>query len=219
MTEAIVRPVHFFHFWVGDKYHPAAWQQPFSEHFAALNLARFDGDVRVDLVGDLVNRSIGRRELLAAWPEARIEVEAEEGYEQVTLTALRTWAQAADPATPVFYAHGKGSFQPCDMNTRWRRAMDSLLADYWQDRVEDLRTHDVAALHWLTAEQYPQHIDPRRPMAGGNFWWANAGYLARLPELDGTPENPPVNRYGAEGWVGRGFPKVRDLRPGWPCYT
>lgn len=216
MTE---RPVHWFHLWVGDERHPAAWHAPFNEHFATLSLARFDGDVRVGLVGDVFNRGIARHELTGTWPEARIEAQADEGYEQVTIEAMHAWSKTVAPDTPVFYSHGKGSFQPSMMNTRWRNAMDSLLVDFWQDRVEDLRTYDAVGLHWLTHEEFPEYINPRAPMFGGNYWWANAGYIASLPPVEGTPLRPPVNRYCAEGWVGRNFPKVRDLKPGWPLYA
>lgn len=214
-----MKPVSFYHIWVGDARHGSAWKLPAEEHFAALHAAEFNGDVAVGLVGGDAERNEACDWLFDRWPDWRLATAAEEGYEQVTIEALHTWCKTADPATPVFYAHTKGAFQACEMNHRWRRAMTEMLVGGWRDRVADLETYDVSAMHWLTHEQYPDWIHPLKPMAGGNFWWARAGYVVTLDRVTGTPEFPPVNRWAAEGWLGQKFPKVRDLCPGWPLYT
>jgi hypothetical protein len=46
----------------------------------------------------------------------------------------------------------------------------------------------------------------------GNFWWANAGYIASLPPLEVSLKE--ADRGEAETWLGRGKPKVYDLSPG-----
>jgi hypothetical protein len=212
-------PVHWYHVWAGDDQHASRWESAASEHFEALHVAAFTGDVMIGLVGQLPYRERAVRMISQWYPSARIMVQADEGYEQVTIAEMHKWCKWARPDVAVYYAHTKGALQPCEMNVRWRNAMDSLLVDFWQDRVEDLKTHDAVGLHWLTHEAYPDWINPAAPMFGGNFWWANAGYLAGLPPVEGGLDRPPVNRWGAEGWVGRNFPKVRDLVPGWPDYS
>ena len=47
---------------------------------------------------------------------------------------------------------------------------------------------------------------------------ATAGYLAKLPPVEGGNPNKGYNRYKAEEWIGGGNPKVLDLKPGWPDY-
>jgi hypothetical protein len=156
--------------------------------------------------------------LREACPQSEVIVQADEGFEQVTIDVMHAWSKTADPETPVYYAHDKGAFQDHPVNTRWRQAMDGALLYEWEARAAELDEYEAIGLHWLTHEQYPRCIDPRKPMFGGNFWWARAGYLAKLERVRGTPEFPPVNRWEAEGWMGQGFPKVLCLKDGWPVY-
>ena len=213
------RPAHFYHVWAGDDQHVSRWEPAAEEHFEVLRKACFGGDVYVGLVGELPYRERAARMLAEWWPaHSTIMVQADEGYEQVTINEMHKWCKWAAPDVPVFYAHTKGALHWGAMNTNWRNAMDEKLAGGWLECVKSLHTYDSVGLHWLTSEQYPEYIDPEAPMWGGNFWWANAGYLAQLDHVRGTPEFPPVNRWGAEGWMGRGMPKVLDLKPGWPVY-
>lgn len=207
-----MKPVHFYHVWVGDRYHGSAWQQAADEHFHLLEAAQFDGDVRIGLVGGLSERASAMRWLREAWPASEIIVTADEGYEMITLEELHGFCQTADPDTPVYYAHTKGAMNLSPYTIAWRKSMDIRCTWEWSERVADLQTVDAAGCHWLTHADWPGKIDPRRPMFGGNFWWANAGYLAKLPPLEYK------SRYHAEGWMGQGFPEVRDLVPGWPIY-
>ena len=218
-----MKPVHWYHMWVGDHYHTAAWEIPAEEHFGALINAEFDGEVYVGLVGGLPERAAAMKWLRGWWPESEIVVQSDEGFEQVTIGEMHKWCKWAREDVPVYYAHGKGSLRNLPGNRDWRMAMDKLLIGTvgkpaWKDCVNSLHTYDAVGCHWLTHEQYPEDINPRAPMFGGNFWWANSGYLAKLGEVQGTPERPPVTRWGAEGWVGTGFPSVLDLKPGWPDY-
>jgi hypothetical protein len=50
-------------------------------------------------------------------------------------------------------------------------------------------------------------------MSGGNFWLANAGYVASLPEL---PVLTTETRYDAEAWVGQNKPKAMARTTEWP---
>jgi hypothetical protein len=215
----MARPAHWYHIWAGDDYHTSMWLPSAEEHFGAMVNAKFDGDVYAGIVGGYKQRTEVVKWLRGWWPEAITVVEADEGFEQVTIDVMHNWCKRADASVPVYYAHTKGALQPGEMNTRWRRAMDDLLMGSWQTCVMSLHSYDAVGCHWLTNAEFPKLIDPMAPVFGGNFWWARAGYLAKLDRVKGTPEFPPVNRWGAEGWMGRGFPKVLDMKPGWPDYT
>ncbi len=183
------------------------------EHFTALREARFDGEVHVGLVGGLRERQDVRRWLSLRYPEYELEAEADEGFEMVTLNVMHQWAKAADPRTAVLYCHSKGAFQATRGNCLWRRAMTARLVSEWQERVNDLHSHDAVGMHWLTNAENPDKIF-QPGIFGGNFWWATAGYIASLPPLD--PQG--TSRYAAEGWVGLNDPDVKALSSCWPDY-
>ena len=205
-------PVSYYHIWAGDRYHGSAWQTPAVEHFAALNAAQFTGEVRAGITGGQSERLDVIRLLREACPQSQVVVQADEGFEQVTLGAMHQWAKEADPGTPVYYAHTKGALQDTPGNARWRRAMDDVLLGGWEGCVKSLHDYDAAGMHWLTHDDWPEFIGSGTPIFGGNFWWANAGYLAKL-EPAGLR-----SRWDAEAWVGSGSPRVLNLKPGWPDY-
>lgn len=51
-------------------------------------------------------------------------------------------------------------------------------------------------------------------MAAGNFWWATAGYLGKLPELPSVLIEE--NRVLAEAWLGQGDPHAAGVCSAWP---
>jgi hypothetical protein len=208
-----VKPVHYYHIWAGDRYHGSAWQTPAVEHFAELKAAGFDGEVRIGLVGGQPERIGVMQFLRTACPQSDIVVQADEGFEMVTIDAMHKACQEElDPFTPVLYAHTKGALNRGPYADKFRRSMTKHVVGGWRECVKSLHSYDATGCHWLTHEQFPQYIDPRRPMFGGNFWWAKAVYLAGLPPVE------YVSRWSAEGWMGQGFPNVADLLPGWPAY-
>jgi hypothetical protein len=205
-------PVHWYHLFCGGDT-PAAWLEPVSEHADALHAGGFPGRCLVGLVGSRGNQAETRNWLAARWPEAEILVAADSGFEQVTLSALHAWSQGADPGTPVLYCHTKGAFQPTPYNQAWRRAITGDVVTGWAERMGELAAADAAGPHWLTHEEFPARVET--PFFGGNFWWANAGYLAALPALDSDDDD----RYKAEWWIGLGAPRACNVRPGWPEYA
>ena len=205
-------PVCYYHCWAGDKHHGSAWREPAEEFVTALLEAEFPGKVRVGISGGLAERMSTAPVFARLGSAADICAAEPEGFEQVTIEAMHQWAKVADPATPVLYAHTKGAFNATSGNARWRRVMTEHVVGGWRECVAALADHEVAGCHWLTPEAYPEHISPGKPMFGGNFWWARAGYLAVLPPVE------TANRWGAEGWLGRGNPKALDLLAGWPYY-
>jgi hypothetical protein len=182
-----------------------------------------------------LDADIGRqivREFEEVATEARFPAEprvtwAQPGqFEDLTLNRARAWA-LENPDGFVLYTHTKGAYHNSfyvvratgkaitpGFNDLWRMAMSDRLIGPWPSRIADLREHDAAGLFWITAESNPEFtIDPRfGPHFGGNFWWARADYLARLPEL---PRLTKFTREQAEMWLGSGNPKVRALTQGY----
>jgi hypothetical protein len=199
--------VHFYHLWLGGE-----WRQIAEEHFAKLRQAAFPGRVLVGLVGAPDERAVAR-----AWLRHEVLVEADTGFEDVTINALRASIRSLPGDTAVFYAHSKGAFHDSRENRGWRREMDNYLAIPWADRMRDLQGHDVAAWHWIpvgTPDPFDHPIS--HPHASGNFWWARADYLRGLPELPALIED---TRIEAELWIGRDSPCVSCLADTWPKIT
>ena len=218
-------PVHFFHMHVGHGHVASRWKPVVGEHFTRLAEAKFDGEIHVGIVGDLDNRfeALDVIESLAGNTEWYVDAEADEGYEQVTLQALHEFAKTEPPERPILYTHTKGAYQDTPFNRAWRRGMEELLiggdgATFWMAAAKALENYDLVGLHWLTHDEFPETVTNGKPMFGGNMWWATAGYLAKLPPVEGGNPNLGYNRFKAEEWVGQGCPKVLDLKPGWPDY-
>lgn len=202
---------------------------PAGEHFLALRESGYTGEVNVGLVGSEENREFAHGWLLEEWSakwDMDIVVQADDGFEQVTIDVMHAAAKEADPQTPFFYAHAKGSFEDHPFNTAWRRSMTGKLlggknSTAWLSCVNLLHSHDdidCVGCHWLSRPDAKPDFPIESPMFGGNFWWAKAGYLANLESVFANDPTHGYIRYFAESWVGRGKPKVIDLKPGWPVY-
>ncbi len=193
---------HFYHI-----YADGSWETPASEHFTALTKAGFDGDIHIGIVGRPAQRDAVVSYAGTLPLPITIAAQAGEGYEQVTLDALHDWAATAPAETPVLYAHTKGSAFGTSISGDSRRAMDYCQIHHWRERVQALASgdYDAVGCHWLTPGEFP-HIGPT-PFFAGNYWWAQAGYLATL--------SPPQRntRYDAERWVGTGNPRILDTSP------
>lgn len=199
--------VHFYHLWLGGE-----WRQIAEEHFSKLREAEFSGKIFLGLVGDLDTRAVAR-----SWLPYEVAVEADTGFEDVTINALRRVVQQLPGTTSVLYAHNKGSFHPIAENHAWRRAMDDHLVLGWQDRVRELLTNDVSAWCWICPGTPGPRGDPvSSAHAPGNFWWARADYLKGLPKL--RPLNE-ADRIEAEWWIGLDDPCVAGVSGEWPKLT
>lgn len=202
-----MEPVHFYH--IGANGEWPVLEGILAEHFGLLDRTGFPGKHICGIVGPEESRV-----RVKDWLSDRVQVcvEADEGYEQVTLQRLHDLCKRVlNPVVPVLYTHTKGAFHNSTLNANWRREMDEMLIAPWPLRIQQLTDFDTIGLHWLTHEEYPDQIQ-QPGIFGGNFWWATAGYLAGLPELDWS------ERHGAEGWVGLNDPQALNLKPGWPVY-
>jgi hypothetical protein len=183
------------------------WRPPLSEHLAMLTQAGFTGSVTIGLVGSVRRRQHARNLINRSLPDVTF-IDAEDGWEQVTLAHVRDYAGSHDGA--VMYAHTKGAANPGRFQADWRQSMSRHVVGGWRECVERLEAEQLDAIgcHWLTPGQhrYPVAV----PFFGGNYWIATCEYLRRLPVCS------MANRHEAEVWIGRGNPNVADLKPGWP---
>jgi hypothetical protein len=176
--------------------------------------AGLDGtEMTVGLVGDDRDRDAARQRitmLCTSWdlPQPVNWVEADDGWEQVTLDQVYKDVQEIPGEYAVLYAHTKGAHGDTDGNAAWRRSMTRHVVHGWEECVAHLDTVQAVGCHWISND----HVPENPPFFGGNFWWARASYLRTLP----PPDNE--SRWHAELWVGQGHPVVWDFKPGWPDY-
>lgn len=199
--------VHAYHCYAGG-----AWRDVLAEHLWSLNRWGFDGPTILGLVGRAEDRAEARAAFTAARPQTQV-VEADAGFEQVTLDAVHAHACAHDGA--VLYAHTKGASRPGGWQDRWRRSMTRDVVGAARNATQHLDHHDAVGSHWLTASDYAsvRHASRIGPHFAGNFWLARCDYLRLLPVCS------RADRWEAEWWIGIGTPRILDLRPGWPQET
>jgi hypothetical protein len=144
-------------------------------------------------------------------------------YEGATLKRLYDHCKL-NPADKVLYFHTKGisHLSKPDLGgerwtaiNSWRHFLEWGCIDLWKLQVEKLETHDVAGVNYTI---WPW------PHLSGNFWWANASYISRLP----NPCLPPVemdsrdignnDRLNHEKWIGLAYPKVYSHANAPACY-
>lgn len=189
--------VHFYHVYAdGD------WIEPATEHVEELAMSGLIDnldDMFLGVVGSVENREKVKYELPGV-----VIAEADEGWEQVTIQALHDYAKINE--AHLLYAHTKGAWSQSELARQWRVSMTHDTVTRWIDCVEALSRVDVVGAHWLKSNE-PEHSEHDYFFAG-NFWWANTDYLRKL----GPVRNE--TRYNAEGWIGLGRPRVKDMRGG-----
>jgi hypothetical protein len=200
-----VRIAHFYHVYAGG-----AWAPAVTEHAHMLEAAGFPAQPLVGVTGPAQDRS-----RFCDWAEDcgwKIVAEADEGFEQLTLNALRAWLATVNGRASVLYAHTKGASTDLGgFNSRWRQEMTLRLAGEWRTCVQLLEHHDAVGCCWKNKGEFPQLLSTfaGSGIFAGNFWWATDRYLRRLPEPG------EATRHDAEAWIGLGEPDVIDMLPGW----
>lgn len=126
----------------------------------------------------------------------------EEKLGEIPTLMIACGVARANPDCKICYFHTKGASRG-DATHRWRHCLESTVLHRWRECVAALDSHDTAGAHWI------QNASGQCFWAG-NFWWANARYLASLPM---PTELRECNRWWAELWVSSesGNPKVADL--------
>ena len=207
--------VHHYHLYVpdgGERLAASIWQ----EHVAALSASGLGGRLtrmETSLVGGDLD--------LPPPPCPHAIVRFPAGHEMLTLARLQAAAVTSDPGTCFLYCHSKGvthgtGSAEAALNTQWRQAMLAHVVHGWRDAVAPLAAGraDIAGGFYLEPRVW-QHHHPgfgATPYFAGNFWWATADHLRRLPQMsvDG-------DRYLAEVWIGlaphRAFSRSRNVWP------
>ncbi len=143
-------------------------------------------------------------------PGWHVTAEEDDGFTQVTLSALREFALEGNDGY-VVYAHNKGALNNTSFNQEWRRSMFQRVVENWSEVIPLLSDHDAAGCHWLTSDNYPGMVTPGKRFFGGEVYWARLDYIRTLPELQTD------TRWHSEPWIAES-PAMRhvDLLPGWP---
>jgi hypothetical protein len=110
------------------------WTEPVLEHVDALLAADFSGPVYLGLVGASMWRGAARDAFDPL--DVRVAVEADSGFEQVTLAKVREYAQTHDGA--VLYAHTKGAADASEFRKQWRRSMTRRVVSDWRANLAHL---------------------------------------------------------------------------------
>lgn len=191
---------HYYHIYADGQ-----WRGPVSDHIDALKKSGLSENLDyfgVGIVGSLSNRFAVKSYLAEAEVEFSIAVEANLGWEQITLDVIE-----CDDRDKVLYCHTKGAAFPNDHSDQWRRSMTEGVVYRWVRAVDLLENGEADAVgcHWM-----PFYGGPPRHYSG-NFWWARGLYLNRISRP------VPVNsRWDAEMWMGSGGGLMYDLSIGAP---
>ena len=134
-------------------------------------------------------------------------------FEGVTLGRLYEYC-LEHPDTNVLYCHTKGISYLTNANTpagpwtaieSWKNFLEWGCIDLWKTQVEKLDSHDAAGVNYSL---WPW------PHFSGNFWWAKAKYIAKLPhptESDYLADFRDIGdeqRLKYEKWIGMAHPRV-----------
>jgi hypothetical protein len=188
--------IHYWHIYANG----SGWPEAVQDHLGVLDSADLFDVVSVGIVGSAASRRAVKYRLPAG---VSIVAEANDGWEQVTLSAIDV-----DDADVVAYSHTKGAANDTLLNQRWRRYLEHYT--FGDDAAIDaLIEVDVVCPNWLTKSITGTLPPGCSGFSPGNYWWATGAYLNRLPLPDVS------NRYAAETWIGMGQPTVAitDGRP------
>lgn len=185
-----MRITAFYHVWA-----EGAWEEPLSEYLATLSTSGFEGPLYIGIVGSFAARA----RVQSAVPRPAEYILAPNGWEQITLDAIRDYA--LDHEGAVAYAHTKGSYNQNERQREIRAELLDHVISRWRENLTYLADHDAVGWQWTDAKEGYQAF------FHGNFWIANCSYLRRLQPCS------RLSRFRAEGWLGSGSPKVHDLSP------
>lgn len=120
-------------------------------------------------------------------------------YEFPTLMALHEFA-TANQDYAILYVHTKGaSWVNKHGGTAmgrliWKDEMERVLIDDWRVCLPELETHDTVGAFFRRSAR--RRSGTWNAHYAGNFWWANAEFVAKRPEV-----RIEVDRFWAERWL------------------
>ena len=117
-------------------------------------------------------------------------------FERPVLEYMRRFSETANPNDKFYYLHSKGVSHKYHASIDdWNHFMEYFLIERYEHCLLALEEHDACGVNW---GNNPKHFS-------GNFWWAKASYIRKLPEKIGK------NYYDPEMWIGLGNPKSKCL--------
>jgi hypothetical protein len=196
--------IHYYHVYCEK----SIWKDIALEHIQALHESGLFTVLDAKRVG-IVGRPSKREEARDFFVKLGFEVfaEADRGYEQVTLNAMK-WEEG----DKILYTHTKGSYDRSQFRDDWRKAMNACVITRWRRCVEALEDGcDAAGSYWY-------HFRPRADNTfitpkhfAGNFFWVTGEYLNEVPF-----PIPDESRWDAEFIPFQNVKKVLDLHTGPP---
>ena len=183
------------------------------EHMCGLRSSGLAADFQCISIMVISRWAGARAEVQAIAPEAQVwQVSA--GHEAATLVRIQADLGKIPDEALVFYAHskgvsytanGEGGIDEQRRAAAWRKTMAYFCVTRWTEAIRPLveETCDVSGVFYLTPSVWREKCSLRgvnfgdSPYYGGNFWWARAGFLKKLPKVDLT-----ASRYFAERWIG-----------------
>lgn len=149
--------------------------------------------IHVGVVGEASSAELDK---VLEHPKVRLTQRQSHGKEEVTTQALWSFAATCEDDTRLAYIHARGmtrnprASQADSCAEDWTRMMEFFVIERWAVASSALNDHEAAGCEmWSYRGTY--HYS-------GNFWWARAGYIKRLP----PPEQfVPDRRRVGEFWV------------------
>jgi len=211
-----VKPIAiFYHTYFGGGSVPVTTDNAIrivSEQFGAMQICGLlDAAAKkvVGISGDLTSFMV----MSSMAPEGMELVHNTQGIGELPTMKLMQEYCRKNPDHYVCYLHTKGVIHNgAPIYEAWRRCMERVVIGKWKECARALECgYDSAGAHWLMPMQFP-FIGPV-PYWGGNFFWARADHLNKLPDIDIN-----ADRYQAEVWIGKSkkAPRVMDYARHFP---
>lgn len=150
--------------------------------------------------------------------EKIVFVKSENKFEFSTIDLMRQQSEKAD--FNGLYLHTKSSSSPKPelYKDTWRKIMNFYNIDLWKYCINALDTFDIVGCNFRSGNisigeywhsyyrrlESVNHPSDFTDHFSGNFWWFNSTYLRKLNYLTLQEKS---NRFNAEFWVFRGWPK------------
>lgn len=149
----------------------------------------------IDLFRNIINQYDLQKKI-------KVTVYKKNNFEFYTLINLQNFC-TANPNGSVLYFHTKGTsrLKDRDMDS-WRECMEYFNIEKWNlchSKVE-VEGFDVCGAMYVTWFKFLDYHF--KNYFSGNFWWAKASYIKKLPNLTKLISDDPSNRTLAEMWLG-----------------
>jgi glycosyltransferase involved in cell wall biosynthesis len=115
-----------------------------------------------------------------------------------------------NPDYKVLFLHAKGVTwhnTEFENSTKcWREYLEYFVIDNWKTCLEHCNSHDIVGTEYYQNAIQNDILVTDKPHYAGNFWWANANYVASLDK--NYLYDAPHGRFNCEFWVATNFPNA-----------